>query len=131
PFAQPDAALRAWRTAADMVGGFAPVLSRWRRASMLPTGVGIGVAAGEAIIGNIGSSHHMSYTIIGDAVNTAARLVQMAKAGEVLASSPGYESILGALPARGVASRGDIAVRGDAEATAVHSIQLAGARLRH
>src|SRR5207248_10668126 len=61
PFPQPDAALRAWRTATDMVGGFAPVLSRWRRASMLPTGVGIGIASGEAIIGNIGSSHHMSY----------------------------------------------------------------------
>ena len=86
PFPQPDAAARAWRAARDMVASFAPVLERWARRGGMQTGVGIGIASGEAILGNIGSPHYMSHTIIGDAVNTAARLQQKAKAGEVLVS---------------------------------------------
>lgn len=47
---------------------------------------GIGVHAGPAVVGNIGSSFRMDYTAIGDTVNTAARLESNAKKGEVLLS---------------------------------------------
>jgi adenylate cyclase len=124
PFPQPDAALRAWRSAQEMIAGFSPVLAGWTRRGGLSTGIGIGVAAGEAIIGNIGSPHHMSYTIIGDAVNTAARLMQMAKASELLVSGPAYEAIRGAVPAGSVEARGEIALRGRSGATPVYSIRL-------
>jgi class 3 adenylate cyclase len=124
PFPQADASQRAWRTAQDMVAGFAPVLAGWIQGDRLPTGVGIGVASGEAIIGNIGSPHHMSYTIIGDAVNTAARLMQMAKASEMLVSGPAYEAIRGAVPAGSVEARGEVALRGKSGATPVYSIRL-------
>jgi class 3 adenylate cyclase len=125
PFPQADASQRAWRTAQDMVAGFAPVLAGWTQGGGLPTGVGIGVASGEAIIGNIGSPHHMSYTIIGDAVNTAARLMQMARGGELLVSDVVYDSIRDLVPAGAVASRGKIPLRGKTEATPVYSIELA------
>jgi class 3 adenylate cyclase len=124
PFPQPDAALRAWRTAQEMIAGFSPVLESWTQRGGMPTGVGIGIAAGEAIIGNIGSPHHMSYTIIGDAVNTAARLMQMAKASELLVSAPTYEAIREAVPAGRVEARGDVALRGRSGATPVYSIRL-------
>ena len=42
---------------------------------------------GDVVAGNIGSSSYMNYTIIGDAVNIAARLCQRARAGEMLFSS--------------------------------------------
>ena len=125
PFPQADASQRAWRTAQDMVAGFAPVLAGWTQGGGLPTGVGIGIASGEAIIGNIGSPHHMSYTIIGDAVNTAARLMQMARGGELLVSDAVYDSIRDLVPAGSVASRGKIPLRGKTEATPVYSIELA------
>src|SRR6185295_10662684 len=128
PFAQPDAALRAWRTAREMIAGFSPVLASWTERGGLSTGVGIGIAAGEAIIGNIGSPHHMSYTIIGDAVNTAARLMQMARAGELLVSGGVYESIRDLVPAGTALSRGNVALRGKTEPTPVYSIELARAR---
>ena len=128
PFPQPDAALRAWRSANEMLEGFAPVLRGWTSRGGMSTGVGIGIASGEAIIGNVGSPHLMSYTIIGDAVNTAARLMQMAKAGEVLISGPVYESVRQVLPGDRVAMRGSIALRGKAEATTVYSIDLAGSK---
>ena len=124
PFAQPDAALRAWRTAQAMIAGFSPVLASWTERGGLPTGVGIGIASGEAIIGNIGSPHHMSYTIIGDAVNTAARLMQMAKAGEVLVSGAAYAAVREAVPADRAEARGDVALRGKSGMTAVYSIRV-------
>jgi class 3 adenylate cyclase len=127
PFPQPDATVRAYRAAKDMIRSFAPVLANWTGRGGVSTGMGIGIASGEAIIGNIGSPHHMSYTIIGDAVNTAARLMQMARASEVLVSGPVYEEIRGLVQPATVASRGDVALRGKSEATTVYSIELAGA----
>ncbi|MBW8907398.1 MAG: response regulator, partial [Betaproteobacteria bacterium] len=41
PFAQPDAAARAWRTAMDMVSRFSPVSAEWRARFGVATGVGI------------------------------------------------------------------------------------------
>ena len=124
PFAQADAELRAWRTAQDMVASFTPVLARWTQRGGMPTGIGLGIAAGEAIVGNIGSPHYMNYTVIGDAINTAARLTQMAKAGEVLVSGTVYGAIRDVVPAGRVEPRGDVALRGKSEAIPVYSIRL-------
>lgn len=41
--------------------------------------VGIGVAAGTVVAGNIGAHHRFEYTVIGDPVHEAARLCEMAK----------------------------------------------------
>jgi class 3 adenylate cyclase/PAS domain-containing protein len=46
--------------------------------------VGIGVNTGYLVAGNLGSTRRMNYSIIGDAVNIAARLEGVAKAGEVI-----------------------------------------------
>jgi class 3 adenylate cyclase len=47
-------------------------------------GLGIGITAGEAIMGNMGSSNRMEYTLIGDTVNISSRLCGIAKHGQVL-----------------------------------------------
>jgi adenylate cyclase len=107
-----------------MQASFASVLARWIAGGGMATGLGIGIASGEAILGNIGSPHYMSHTIIGDAVNTAARLVHTAKAGEVLVSGSVYDSIRGFVPASAARAKGDIALRGKSGATAVYSITL-------
>ena len=125
PFPQPDAAERAWRTALEMVGRFAPVAAGWHSKLGLELGVGVGICAGEAIIGNVGSEHYASYTIIGNPVNTAARLMQMAAAGEVLICGPVFERIRHLLADHRVDGRGDVALRGRLEPIKVYAVQAA------
>jgi adenylate cyclase len=48
--------------------------------SQLPDlAAGLGVAAGEVVAGNIGAADRYEYTVIGDPVNAAARLADLAK----------------------------------------------------
>jgi adenylate cyclase len=50
---------------------------------------GVGVSAGEAVAGNVGTHERFEYTVIGDPVNEAARLSELAKEvdGRVCASA--------------------------------------------
>ncbi|HVB47231.1 MAG TPA: response regulator [Burkholderiales bacterium] len=127
PFVQRDAPIRAWRTAQEMVSRFAPTAAVWQRRTGFVTGVGIGICMGEAIIGNIGSPHYMSYTVIGNPVNVAARLMQMAATDEVLICGPLYEHLKELLPAGGVQGRGDVTLRGRSEPIPVYSVKIASA----
>jgi adenylate cyclase len=55
--------------------------------------VGIGISAGPAVAGNVGDVRRYEYTVIGDPVNEAARLTELAKTvpGGVLAAGRAVE----------------------------------------
>ena len=55
--------------------------------------IGIGINTGEVIMGNVGSRNRMDYTVIGDSVNTAARLQAVAKGGEIIIGAKTYEQV--------------------------------------
>jgi len=58
-----------------------------------PIQIGIGVNTGDLVAGYIGSSRTMSYSVIGDTVNTASRLCSAAKPGEVIVSENTYDLV--------------------------------------
>lgn len=86
PVAQADHALRAVSAALRMRAGIAELNARRQAAGSRPVGVGIGIATGEAVAGNMGSRDRLNYTVLGATVNLAARLTSAAKAGEILIS---------------------------------------------
>jgi len=55
---------------------------------------GIGVASGEAVAGNVGAKERFEYTVIGEPVNEAARLCELAKSTptHLLASSEAVQN---------------------------------------
>ncbi|MCV7317596.1 HAMP domain-containing protein [Mycolicibacillus parakoreensis] len=57
----------------------ARAISHRLRAEVPACQAGIGVAAGEAVAGNIGARERFEYTVIGEPVNEAARLCELAK----------------------------------------------------
>jgi adenylate cyclase len=88
PVARADDADRAARAAVAMQREIARLNRRWSAAGRRTLAVGIGLNAGEAFAGNIGSDRRLEYTVLGDAVNTAALLCARAGAGEILAGEP-------------------------------------------
>lgn len=87
PQERSDAADRAVESARKMLTRFRLLAGEWKHRLDIDTGLGIGINAGEVIVGNVGASIYTSYTLIGDTVNVAARLSQRARAGEALFSS--------------------------------------------
>ncbi|HEX2576275.1 MAG TPA: adenylate/guanylate cyclase domain-containing protein, partial [Aquihabitans sp.] len=57
-------------------------------------GAGIGVSWGSAVAGHVGDARRFEFTVIGDPVNEAARLTELAKAHDpmVLASAEAVEA---------------------------------------
>jgi len=74
PEPQPDDAARALAFARDLVG----VIARWTDKAGAVR-IGIGVHYGEVFCGIIGEEARYEFTVLGDAVNVAARLEQATK----------------------------------------------------
>lgn len=85
-----------------------------------PIAVRIGTATGPACIGNMGSEQRFNYTVLGDAVNTAAR-------AEVACKTIGHDCLFaGEVEGRShtlaLISAGSVPMKGKASDTPVHAI---------
>lgn len=97
PFAQGDAAERALNTAGDMQDAFVELRNRWLEERGVEVGLGVGMDRGEVVMGSIGAPSHVNFGLVGVAVNTAHRLVEMAQHGEIIVSEAIVESLNGEL----------------------------------
>jgi adenylate cyclase len=88
PLARADDADRAMAAAIAMQRALVRLNAEWSRQGRHTLAVGVGLNVGDVFAGNIGSDRRLEYTVIGDAVNTTARLCAQAGAGEILISEP-------------------------------------------
>src|SRR5690606_39812645 len=112
---QPDHADRALASARGLYVAMA-ALAR-RRPGLA---AGIGVASGRVVAGNVGAENRYEYTVVGQAVNEAARLTDLAKQRDVRVLASG-ETVR---RARGEASRwqdvGSVELRGRTAPTTIY-----------
>lgn len=79
PLEQPDQALRACKTAVEMLTRLRKLRVILKARGLPPINIGIGINSGEMIVGNMGSEKQFDYTIIGDHVNLTSRLEEITK----------------------------------------------------
>ena len=90
PVSYEDDVIRALQTALEMQQVFGQMKEKWGSEELTSLALGVGLNTGEAIVGNIGSEKVMDYTVIGDTVNVAKRLQEIAGPGQVLISQSTY-----------------------------------------
>ncbi len=93
PVAHPDDPVRAVQAAIDMQAELIRFNQERHTASKRKIQIGIGINTGRLVAGYIGSSQTMSYSVIGDTVNTAARICSAAKAGQIIISEDTYQAV--------------------------------------
>ncbi len=79
PLAQADHARRACWAALDNRSRLKELCKDWEKRGLPNFDIRIGINTGKMIVGNVGSSTRMEYTVLGDAVNTGSRLEQLSK----------------------------------------------------
>jgi len=119
PIYHHDHSLRAIRTALAMQAGMRDLSARRATEGKPPIAVGIGINAGDAVAGTVGTEARMEYTVIGDSVNLASRLESNSKAGQILISEQTYRKVQAAVEAR---SLGRIKVKGKEDEIGVYEV---------
>ena len=107
PVAHGNDTLRALRAAVGIHAAMETLSAEFGR----PLFAHVGVASGEVVAADTGSAVHRNYTVTGDAVNLAARLDELARAGETVIADDVYRPLAhlvdaepqGTLPIRGLA----------------------------
>ncbi len=119
---RPDDISRAVQAAVAMQRAFTDLQASWNRELGRDIGLGIGISWGRAVVGNLGSPQRLDYTLIGDVVNTASRLVDLAESGQIIVSQhfvdqlpPPEHGCLAALPA--------VMLKGKGEKLAIYSVE--------
>jgi adenylate cyclase len=80
PVAQADHAQRAVRCAIAMRAALATLNTERAAEDASPLRMGVGIHTGAVVLGDIGAPLRRDYTVVGDAVNVAARLQERTKA---------------------------------------------------
>ena len=98
PFRPNDHRQRAVNAALRIIAGVEDMAQKVEHLEVEHLHVGGGVTTGEAFMGNVAAGEVRDFTIIGDVVNTAARLQGAAQAGEVLVSEETYRGVAERFP---------------------------------
>ena len=123
PIPLPDHARHAVRAAMRIHQALAQFNACQRQEGGPCLRVGIGIASGEMVAGSIGTPERMEYTVIGDIVNTAARLDELNKqwGTDILISETVYKAVSGEVSARPLPL---VDVKGKSEPLKLYALQV-------
>ena len=79
PLDVPEQEGKAVKSAVKMLEHLKVLNKELERDGMLPINIGIGINSGSVVVGNMGSNQRFDYSVLGDAVNLAARLEGQSK----------------------------------------------------
>jgi len=74
PIEMEDHALKACRASLEMMEALKDMNHKWEKEGKPVLDIGIGINTGDMVVGNMGSSSRMDYTLMGDNVNLGSRL---------------------------------------------------------
>jgi class 3 adenylate cyclase/DNA-binding NarL/FixJ family response regulator len=124
PDPQPDHAARAVRAAVSMHELQRELDAEWVAEGLAAFGLGIGLSTGDVAAAMLGSVERLEYTVVGDTVNLAQRLQDLARpAGNTVASEP---TMQGADPTWQWESLGECEVKGRAAPVAAYRLTVEG-----
>jgi class 3 adenylate cyclase/DNA-binding NarL/FixJ family response regulator len=110
PIPQPDHADRAVAAALAMIERQAAVDARWAADGLPPFGLGVGISTGRVAAALLGSEERLEYTLVGDTVNLAQRLQDLARpAGRIVLGESTHVALTAPLDAQRL---GPITVKG-------------------
>ncbi|MGA8534256.1 MAG: adenylate/guanylate cyclase domain-containing protein [Candidatus Tumulicola sp.] len=120
PYQTPDDARNAVTSAVEQQAKILELSERWKAEGKQQFTVGMGVNTGEVVMGNLGASSRMNYTVIGDNVNVAARLYNVAKGGEIIISETTYAECREIVD---VEPREPVSVKGKNQPIAIYNVR--------
>lgn len=93
PVARPDDPIRAVLCGVKMLEALYELQKQWEKENKPIIKIGIGINTGIVTAGYMGSEKALSYTVIGDNVNLAARIMAQAKGMEMFITKATYERV--------------------------------------
>lgn len=93
-----DHALRAIKTACDQMTNLKALQVSFARFGKHMPDCGIGINSGDMVVGNMGCTARQDYTVLGSAVNLAARLCGAAKGGEIILTQSTLKAAVQQMP---------------------------------
>jgi adenylate cyclase len=121
PLPDDDHASRACRAALRCQARLKGLNREWAAAGKPVFSTRIGISTGETVVGNVGSSERINYTVMGDNVNLASRLEGVTRLydSQILVSQATYDQVADEFWFRPVDL---IAVKGKAAASTVYEL---------
>ncbi len=93
-----------------------------RAAGLSPLAMGVGIATGKVVAGNMGSANRLNYTVVGDDVNLASRLESLTKTYGVpiIISEATHAGLDGTFATRLL---GDVQLKGKARPVRIYAVE--------
>jgi len=130
PMPTADHADRALAAAIEMLSAQATLNARWEAEGRPAFGLGIGLSTGPVAAALLGSEERLEYTLVGDTVNLAQRLQDLARpADRIVLSEPTFREL--STPPSDCTPLGDQLVKGRETPMAAYLVDCSPATMSH